>query len=64
MKSIWPELVGKSGKEAKEIIDRENTKVKAKIIHEKAKVFTVFICDRVFVRVNDDGIVTQTPSVG
>lgn len=64
MKSSWPELVGKTGEEAKEIIDRENTKVKAQIISEDAIILTVVVCDRVLVRVNDCGIVTQTPTVG
>ncbi|XP_006281360.2 proteinase inhibitor [Capsella rubella] len=64
MKSSWPELVGRRGDEAKEIIDRENTKVTARIISEKAVVLTVVVCDRVYVRVNDHGIVTRTPSVG
>ncbi|EOA14303.1 hypothetical protein CARUB_v10027472mg [Capsella rubella] len=64
MKSSWPELVGRRGDEAKEIIDRENTKVTAKIISENAIVLAVIVCDRVYVRVNDYGIVTQTPSVG
>ncbi|KAL1191313.1 Proteinase inhibitor [Cardamine amara subsp. amara] len=64
MKSSWPELVGRRGEEAKEIIERENTKVTAQIISEDAVVLTVIICDNVYVRVNDYGIVTQTPSVG
>ncbi|KAL1191318.1 Proteinase inhibitor [Cardamine amara subsp. amara] len=64
MKSLWPELVGKRGEEAKEIIERENTKVTANIIPENAIVLAVIICDNVYVRVNDYGIVTQTPGVG
>ncbi|CAN6909455.1 unnamed protein product, partial [Brassica oleracea] len=64
MKSSWPELVGKRGEEAKDIIDRENTKVKAEIISEDAIVLAVVVCERVYVRVNDCGIVTQTPFVG
>ncbi|KAL9813028.1 putative proteinase inhibitor I13, potato inhibitor I [Arabidopsis thaliana] len=64
MKISWPELVGRRGEEAKEIIDRENTKVTAKIISENAVVLAVVICDRVYVRVNDQGIVTRTPIVG
>ncbi|ESQ44676.1 hypothetical protein EUTSA_v10003303mg [Eutrema salsugineum] len=64
MKSSWPELVGRRGEEAKEIIDKENTKVTAKIISEDAIVLPVVVCDRVYVLVNDYGIVTQTPFVG
>ncbi|CAA7057362.1 unnamed protein product [Microthlaspi erraticum] len=64
IKSSWPELVGRRGEEAKEIIERENTKVTARIISENAIVLTVVICDNVYVRVNDHGIVTRTPSVG
>ncbi|KAG2260986.1 hypothetical protein Bca52824_068065 [Brassica carinata] len=51
MKSSWPELVGKRGEEAK-------------IISEDAIVMPVVVCERVYVRVNDCGIVTQTPFVG
>lgn len=64
MKSSWPELVGRRGEEAKEIIERENTKVTAEIISENADVLAVVICDRVYVRINDYGIVTQIPIVG
>ncbi|CAL9242165.1 unnamed protein product [Arabidopsis halleri] len=64
MKTSWPELVGRRGEEAKEIIDKENTKVTAEIISENAVVLTVVVCDRVYVRVNDNGIVTRTPVVG
>ncbi|KAL1191315.1 Proteinase inhibitor [Cardamine amara subsp. amara] len=64
MKSSWPELVGKRGEEAKEIIERENTKVTANIIPENAIVLGVLRCDNVYVRVDDYGIVTETPSIG
>uniref|UniRef100_A0A0D3D8P1 Uncharacterized protein n=2 Tax=Brassica TaxID=3705 RepID=A0A0D3D8P1_BRAOL len=50
MKSSWPELVGKRGEEAKDIINRENTKVKAEIISEDAIVLAVVVCERVYVR--------------
>ncbi|CAH8323193.1 unnamed protein product [Eruca vesicaria subsp. sativa] len=64
MKSSWPELVGKRGEEAKEIIDRENTKVKAQIIAEDAIILPVLVCERVYVFVNDCGIVTEIPFIG
>ena len=56
--------MGTNGNEAAEIIKRENDKVRPVVIHENAIVLTVYICDRVFVRVNDNGIVTEVPQIG
>ncbi|KAH7522170.1 hypothetical protein FEM48_Zijuj07G0109800 [Ziziphus jujuba var. spinosa] len=63
-KSSWPELVGKEGKVAEEIIERENPLVDAIIIDQDAVVLPVFFCDRVWVRVNTSGIVVSVPIVG
>lgn len=57
MKSLWFELVGKRGEEVKDIIDRENIKVKVEIIFEDVIVLVVVVCERVYVCVNDCGIV-------
>lgn len=64
-KSSWPELLGKLGKEAKLTIERENGEVDAVIIvPEGSPVISDFRCDRVWVRVNKSGIVTEVPKLG
>ncbi|KAF4368508.1 hypothetical protein F8388_018632 [Cannabis sativa] len=56
-KTSWPELVGVEGEVAEETIERENPT-------ENAKGDTQFRCNRVRVRVNENGIVTMTPQIG
>ncbi|ESQ44675.1 hypothetical protein EUTSA_v10003342mg, partial [Eutrema salsugineum] len=64
-KSSWPELMGTKGKYAKEVIERENPKMKADIILDgTADPHEIFICSRVYVMVNDCGIVVQIPTIG
>ena len=63
-KTSWPEVVGKTGEEAKTIIEGETTGVEVVILDENAIATTDFRTDRVRVRVNKDGIVTQTPRIG
>ena len=64
-KDSWPELVGTNGSEAAEIIKRENETIKeVSVIHENDIVLAIYICDRVYVRVNDYGIVTRVPIIG
>ena len=64
-KDSWPELVGRNGNEAAEIIKKENETIKeVSVIHENDPVLTIYICDRVLVRINDYGIVTQVPIIG
>ncbi|CAN0886559.1 Proteinase inhibitor [Linum grandiflorum] len=60
-KTSWPELVGKNGQTAAATIERENRNVHA-IIHKEGDPTTMdFRCDRVWVVVNDHGIVTSIP---
>lgn len=64
-KSSWPELVGKAGKEAEKIIEKENPLVDAIIVDEGSMVILDFRCDRVWVWVDSKtGIVTRTPFIG
>ncbi|KAH7522167.1 hypothetical protein FEM48_Zijuj07G0109500 [Ziziphus jujuba var. spinosa] len=65
-KSSWPELVGKGGKVAEQIIERENPLVDAIIVEEGTivPVNVVPQCDRVWVWVNNYGIVTRVPVIG
>lgn len=63
-KSSWPELLGAKGEDAKEVIERENPKMKAVIILDGTAVPEIFICSRVYVWVNDCGIVVQIPIIG
>ena len=63
-KNSWPEVVGKTGEEAKTVIETEDPGVKAEIIDENAFVTMDFRMDRVRIRVNGNDIVTQTPRIG
>ncbi|XP_058085501.1 proteinase inhibitor-like [Magnolia sinica] len=63
-KSEWPELLNVTGEVAKTTIERENPSVTAYIIDEGAVVDTQFRCDRVWVRVNNNGVVTRIPKIG
>ncbi|XP_054807754.1 proteinase inhibitor-like [Prosopis cineraria] len=63
-KSSWPELVGEKGKKAEATIERENPLVNAIIVDEGSIVTTDFRCDRVWVWVNGDGVVTEIPKIG
>ncbi|KAI9116319.1 hypothetical protein K1719_012486 [Acacia pycnantha] len=63
-KSSWPELVGVEGERAEATIERENDLVDAIIVEEGSSVITDFRCDRVWVWVNSDGIVSRVPKIG
>ncbi|VVB07219.1 unnamed protein product [Arabis nemorensis] len=63
-KRSWPELLEKKGEYAKEVIERENPKMTAVIILDGTIVPEIFICDRVYVWVNDCGIVVKIPVIG
>ncbi|KAG6582360.1 hypothetical protein SDJN03_22362, partial [Cucurbita argyrosperma subsp. sororia] len=64
-KSSWPELVGKVGKDAEKIIEKENPLVDAIIVDEGSNVPFDFRCDRVWVWVSPTTkIVTRTPVIG
>ena len=63
-KSQWPELVGKQGQTAVATIERENPLVDAIIVSEGMSVILNFDCKRVWVWVNDYGVVTSVPAIG
>ncbi|XVE68858.1 hypothetical protein DITRI_Ditri09bG0103500 [Diplodiscus trichospermus] len=63
-KSSWPELLGTKGEEAAAIIERENPNVNAEIVLEGTFVNPVFLCTRVRVWVDTNGIVTRVPIIG
>ncbi|XVE68857.1 hypothetical protein DITRI_Ditri09bG0103400 [Diplodiscus trichospermus] len=63
-KSSWPELVGKKGEDAAATIEKQNPHVDAEIVLEGTIVPQDFLCTRVRVWVNTDGIVTRVPIIG
>ncbi|KAK9755088.1 hypothetical protein RND81_01G001800 [Saponaria officinalis] len=64
-KTEWPELVGKSGVEAKNTIERENPEVTAVIVHPPWIVIQDYCYNRAWVKVSDDGLVVAPgPKVG
>ncbi|KNA21308.1 hypothetical protein SOVF_043940 [Spinacia oleracea] len=64
-KKSWPELVGKDGNKAAEIIKSENCFVKqTPVLPEGSKVTMDYRCDRVRVFVDACGKVVQTPNIG
>ena len=52
------------GEVAKQTIERENPNVTAEIVLEGTVVDTQFLCTRVRVWVNTDGVVTRVPQIG
>ncbi|XWS75169.1 hypothetical protein CRYUN_Cryun01aG0061900 [Craigia yunnanensis] len=63
-KSSWPELLGTNGEEAAATIERENPNVNAEIVLEGTIVTPDFLCTRVRVWVDTNGIVTRVPIIG
>ncbi|WOG89048.1 hypothetical protein DCAR_0208284 [Daucus carota subsp. sativus] len=62
-KNSWPELVGEDGLAAAEIVEKENPNVNAIVLLVGTPVTRDFRCDRVWVWVNEDGIVVCTPII-
>ncbi|CAN0886545.1 Proteinase inhibitor [Linum grandiflorum] len=62
-KNSWPELVGKNGHMAAATVERENRNVHAIILKEGSGMTKDFRCDRVWVIVDDHGIVTSVPHI-
>ncbi|CAL9023607.1 unnamed protein product [Prunus brigantina] len=60
-KKSWPEVVGQSGEDAAAKIERENHNVRAIVILEGSATTLDRRCDRVWVWVNRNGIVTKAP---
>ncbi|KAL1549006.1 hypothetical protein AAHA92_17163 [Salvia divinorum] len=64
-KDSWPELLGVSGKKAVKVIEKENPLVNAIIVPPTQTILpSDYRCDRVWVFVDDDGIVTRVPVIG
>ncbi|KAK7393442.1 hypothetical protein VNO78_21998 [Psophocarpus tetragonolobus] len=63
-KGSWPEIVGTNGKVAAEKIERENENVRAILVAEGSYVPQDFRCDRVWVWVDKNGLVTRVPMIG
>ncbi|XP_065861012.1 proteinase inhibitor-like [Euphorbia lathyris] len=63
-KTSWPELVGKKGEAAANTIEQENENVKATVLKDGTPVILDFRCDRVWVWVNDNGVVVRVPTIG
>jgi len=63
-KSEWPELVGKTGEEAKAQILKERTDVTVKIQDELGPATLDYSPNRVRIFVNKDGIVAAAPRTG
>lgn len=60
----WPELLGKSGKVATSTIKKDNPEVTVEIITPGRVGFADFCCNRVYVVLDSNGIVTNMPTVG
>ncbi|CAN0898335.1 Proteinase inhibitor [Linum grandiflorum] len=63
-KNSWPELVGRNGDEAATVVERENSRVDAIVVREGTPVNLDFRCDRVWVWINDNRVVTSVPRIG
>ncbi|KAL8530342.1 hypothetical protein ACS0TY_007397 [Phlomoides rotata] len=63
-KLTWPELVNENGEKAAQVIEKENMNVDAIVLKDGTPVIQDFRCDRVWVWVNDYGVVVRVPSVG
>ncbi|GFP85183.1 proteinase inhibitor [Phtheirospermum japonicum] len=63
-KSSWPELVGQNGEAAAAVIEKQNPNVDAIVLPPGSMVTFDFRCDRVWVWVNESGVVYQTPFIG
>ncbi|GFP85187.1 proteinase inhibitor [Phtheirospermum japonicum] len=63
-KYSWPELVGENGEAAAAVIEQQNSNVDAIVLPPGSVVIQDFRCDRVWVWVNESGVVIRTPSIG
>lgn len=64
VKKEWPELVGVAQAVAKAQIEKENQFVTAVPIPKDAFVTLDWCCNRVWLGVDDDGLVVGVPKVG
>lgn len=63
-KSQWPELVGKTGEEAKAALLAENPKLRVFTILPNQPVTLDYRLDRVRIPVDENGIVIRAPALG
>ncbi|XP_022764760.1 proteinase inhibitor-like [Durio zibethinus] len=63
-KFTWPELLGKNGQVAKATIEKDNPEVTVEIITPGRVGFPDFCCNRVYLVLDNNGNVTNMPTVG
>jgi len=63
-RTSWPELVGKTGAEAKATIEEENPSLQVVIVPYGSVVTADYRTDRVRIYVDVEGIVVETPRIG
>ncbi|EEF41424.1 Proteinase inhibitor, putative [Ricinus communis] len=63
-KDSWPELVGAKGDDAAATVEKENKHVHAIVLKEGTPVTRDFRCNRVWVWVDENGVVTRAPKTG
>ncbi|CAN0898336.1 Proteinase inhibitor [Linum grandiflorum] len=64
-KNSWPELVGTNGNEAAATVQSENRNVEVMVVVVgRDDVTRDFKCDRVWVWVDDSGVVATVPVIG
>ncbi|OWM66761.1 hypothetical protein CDL15_Pgr010413 [Punica granatum] len=63
-KNCWPELYGTIGEKALAVIKRENPMVLPLIVKEGTPVIMDYCCDRVWVWVDNSGVVVRVPTIG
>ncbi|KAM1212616.1 hypothetical protein ACFX2G_004216 [Malus domestica] len=63
-KKSWPEVVGENGEAVAAKIEQENHGVRAIVLLEGSTTTKDWRCDRVWVWVNQRGVVTRVPRVG
>ncbi|ONK59638.1 uncharacterized protein A4U43_C08F8680 [Asparagus officinalis] len=63
-KQCWLELLGYNANEAVAIIQAQNHRVEAIVVHVGDSIVQDFRCTRVWVWANDDNVVVEVPKVG
>jgi len=63
-KTEWPEVVGKTGEEAKAHILKEHSELNVQVMNELSPCTADYRVDRVRVFVNKDGQVVAPPRTG
>lgn len=63
-KGEWPEAVGLSGEEAKNIVLQDDSTINVQVLDENAPTTRDFRTNRVRIFVNADGVVVKPPRRG